>query len=612
MAEARHAVPGPPWSLTGDRGVVNDKTSIFLNHFFDFHPAPPQPGDGAWRGSAGLRLGRGQGERLLEPHEERRLLVHVGGVALELQDQHAPPAPLDDEIDGDRRRAVLGLLLPARGQGLQPFPAAPGGLAPGFLLAVHIEVIGDGPEDGRLAVIRRGQEAVAQREHDAVVVRRFPIDRPRRAVAAELGSRRDAEDEGGAAQDVRLPAFAAQQQAEKALLDAPRGNRATARDDLAKAEEKLRRAGAEMAGRMRATNAAVKAAADRAAVVYHLEPPKKDFNDDPERRHDLQSWNPRFSRMEYYDAGQRRWRLETADERAREIRKWTRIADRRSSIMGDTVEAGRANAVADALAVQVQVVVNQHLTWQDIKTNPAYRQWLDVDLPAFARSGPEADRGEFDPEAEGLRRIHESERALDDRLLAEGRDRLLDAARAVAEGDYRKRAHERQIAQAAQCGMTVDDSWELEFHSIPGARVLPKGLDGDSFRASLLLVWACGSPKDAPPCNDSMGALARRWSDARFRDSLRLRRGSAPGFNLCVNFIVHHMASPTGYQDVKKAVLLWQQELNGGGSQGERPGPPTPGQTPSPRPPRERDDPAQPRPVVPPCLQREGGRCIRW
>lgn len=276
--------------------------------------------------------------------------------------------------------------------------------------------------------------------------------------------------------------------------------------------------------------------------------------------------------------------------------------------LGKLKESADSTAAADQFAVQVQISASRGLNWRTILTVPEYRAWLGVDRPLQRRGALDDSRGDPDVEDEALREIQETAAALDGRVRSESDARLGTGEAGLSAGMRNREVTVWASNEAIRCGLEPTDTGRASFE-VPGnpIRVTMQYKDPQSYKASLLLFWACDRADGPPPCNDAMDTIRARWEEEAFRDALYLREGSEPGRAACVAHLVNARGRPGDFKALQRvAVEFWEARL--GAAATTRPPAPTDPPV-APRPPRERQTPAPTGPPTRDCLR---DRCIHW
>lgn len=280
--------------------------------------------------------------------------------------------------------------------------------------------------------------------------------------------------------------------------------------------------------------------------------------------------------------------------------------------LGKKVESQNRLDAAARFEAQMMTVKSLGLTWEDIKKNQTYRQWLGIDWVLQRRQAPNDAVPDTDPDRAALAEISDGARAIEARTRADAEARRREAESGIASGEDRRNVHVRLANAAISCGLTPADTWNMRYRQGQSVFSFPNRGE-DSFMSSLLLLAACYAPEDSPPCADAVEILKSRWDDRAFRDGLYLLQGSAVEPAGCVAGLVNEMAKPGSYKDILKARDRYWKRRYEGQSGGAMPGPnPTNGgSTPGPREPRDREPAARLNYEVPWCLQAPGRRCIR-
>ena len=228
--------------------------------------------------------------------------------------------------------------------------------------------------------------------------------------------------------------------------------------------------------------------------------------------------------------------------------------------------------------------------------NLAPSDYIGSEVPSEANSIQPDLSSDFSIDPAALRAIYGDAEALDNRVRLEEVARLAESEAATASHMQGRDEHVFIANEAQRCGLTHENSYEVQFRSADNLPVLPQYHDRESFKASMLLAWVCGRPEDSSPCNDSMNLLASRWNDPDFKNRLLLRNGSAPLASRCVAHLVSRLKNPKDYSDLVNEKKRFLKEFYAT---------PTPSNPPprvdTPRPPPREREPAEPPPSRPRC-----------
>lgn len=208
----------------------------------------------------------------------------------------------------------------------------------------------------------------------------------------------------------------------------------------------------------------------------------------------------------------------------------------------------------------------------------------------------------IDPEA--LAALRRDMAGLDSRVEEQRRER--EVARRSGTGEAEAANVQAFHSEARACYLEPTDA-ERSLYKVRGWDDYPIRLSGntEAARVALLFLGACLGGEQ-PACTNAMPLFQQLRPQYGFPDAIRKSLSTVGVLQSCVDQLVAASRPGDAYERIRKIAVKAMQEP-------ARPDPPQrdPGRT-TPRPPREPVDPGPPGPRVPPCLQEEGGRCIRW
>jgi hypothetical protein len=367
-----------------------------------------------------------------------------------------------------------------------------------------------------------------------------------------------------------------------------------ARDAYAESVKELRRAEAHFAVKADEAIAAVTAA-------YGLRPGLIQLPETDPLRAGRQAWAPRFSRDEVRDPVSHQWRQRTGDE----LRAETAANAERAAKLGMRTEADEAKA--------------RYLNWRDVPD-----EWLQGAVPierevaSWSLPEPEplrldgdrfaADLGAIQSTARGLREAAETAFGERQRVREEAQRAQDERLRSIRRA--REEAEEASwVYLVAMTNLACNDPEAL------GAQVRAGNVVGTNLGSIHLMRF-----RDQAQSATGWGSIGKRLGPCQEALIARIinNRGPAAVYLLLDWAEQYRAAHPTLGERVGNALDEFFGALTRVAPETPAPQSPLPSVGGSPEPPRQprersRAGDGERRGVyVPPCLQEEGRRCIRW